>query len=270
MSQRQAIEARLALYGELSGILGALRSFALAELHRIVKREEAQQQVVAVMDQAWQALAPFQSQPETPQRHNTVWLLLGSTHGFCGSFNEEVRDVWQENVAPEDSSIVVGNRLASLLSGKDKIIAVEGADNGLGAAACIDRILAALEGHLTADTHLLLCAHEEHAVAIRPLLPLPVAANNSNAWPPLLHEPPAAVAAGVAQQYLLHALLAALLKSVRLENRRRLQQMENALHHIEENNDILGRQRNRLRQEEIVAEIEIMAGLRMSPVATRS
>ncbi len=41
MSQRREIEARLALYDDLSGILGAMRSFALAELRKVGKREYA-------------------------------------------------------------------------------------------------------------------------------------------------------------------------------------------------------------------------------------
>jgi len=52
------------------------------------------------------------------------------------------------------------------------------------------------------------------------------------------------------------------LRSIRLENRQRLLQMDNALRHIEQGRETLQRQRNRLRQEEIVEEIEITAGLR--------
>ena len=44
----------------------------------------------------------------------------------------------------------------------------------------------------------------------------------------------------------------------------RLMQMENALQHLERGGDDLKRQRNRMRQEEIVEEIEIMARKRIS------
>jgi len=49
-----------------------------------------------------------------------------------------------------------------------------------------------------------------------------------------------------------------LLRSIRVENHMRLMQMENALNHLDEGGDELMRQRNRLRQEEIVEEIELM------------
>ena len=57
-------------------------------------------------------------------------------------------------------------------------------------------------------------------------------------------------------------LLALVLRSIRVENRQRLMQMENALHHLEQGSDELARRRNRLRQEEIVEEIEVITGMR--------
>jgi len=57
-------------------------------------------------------------------------------------------------------------------------------------------------------------------------------------------------------------LLALLLRSIRVENHMRLMQMETALRHLERGGEDLQRQRNRLRQEEIVEEIELMVGSR--------
>jgi len=45
-----------------------------------------------------------------------------------------------------------------------------------------------------------------------------------------------------------------------VENHMRLMQMETALRHLERGGEELQRQRNRLRQEEIVEEIELMVG----------
>ncbi len=57
MTQRHEVESRLALYEDLAGIFGAMRSFALAELHRVLRREEAQQAVLAAMQAALGDLA---------------------------------------------------------------------------------------------------------------------------------------------------------------------------------------------------------------------
>jgi F-type H+-transporting ATPase subunit gamma len=66
------------------------------------------------------------------------------------------------------------------------------------------------------------------------------------------------VAARLLEQHLFHALLARVLRAIRVENHMRLAQMENALAHLDRASETLRRQRNRLRQEEIVEEIELI------------
>ena len=262
MSQRREIEARLALYDDLGGILGAMRSFALAELQRISRREEAQQEVVQVLREALQETAPFQ--PAREGALADVWLLLGSVRGFCGSFNEDVVRAWQAKADARQPLIVVGERLAATMPEQASLFPVAGADGGLDAVAAIDRILAAFataRRSLGKTCGLLACLRDEDGVRWQRLLPLPLAIAGAG-LPPLINEAPATVAAGVAEHFLFHQLLALLLRSIRVENRQRLMQMENALRHLEQGSDELARQRNRLRQEEIVEEIEVITGMR--------
>ena len=75
----------------------------------------------------------------------------------------------------------------------------------------------------------------------------------------MVHTPSADVAKGVAEHYLFHLILSIQLLSTRVENHMRLMQMENALQHLEQGEDELNRKRNRMRQEEIVEEIELMS-----------
>lgn len=264
MSQRREIEGRLALYAELDGILGAMRSFALAELHRIARREEAQQQVVFALEQTLHDVASFLPPPGPAHPGGDVWLLLGSVRGFCGSFNEDVVRGWLAAGGARQPVIAVGERLAATLPENAQLFPVAGADGGLDAAPAIDRILAAFAAaRATAgpDCGLIACLRDEDGARMQRLLPLPAAPATAG-LPPLTNEPPTAVAAGVAEHYLFHQLLALLLRSIRVENRQRLMQMENALRHLEQGGEELDRQRNRLRQEEIVEEIEVMAGTR--------
>lgn len=266
MTHRREIEAQLGLYDELTGILGAMRSFALAELHRVVRREEAQRQVVEVLKRTLDDVAPFLSPPEAPQKDGTadVWLLLGSVRGFCGSFNEDVVQVWQAQGGHGQPTLAVGERLASAMPADASFVPLDGTESGLDATAAIDRIVSALPAARCQageqQRGIVVCLHEEDAVRVRRLLPLPVA-SASPALAPLMNEAPPKLAASIAEHYLFHALLAALLCSIRVENRRRLMQMDNALRHIEKSSEDLLRQRNRLRQEEIVEEIEVMVGL---------
>lgn len=264
MSKRREIEGRLALYDDLSGILGAMRSFALAELHRVSRREEAEHQVVHAMSLTLQDVS--HSLPRQDEADQDVWLLLGSVRGFCGSFNEDVLHAWQEAGGLGHPTIVAGERLSAAMPEATWIIPVKGADGGLDAAMAIDRILAAIREVRTekgASSGLVVCLRDEGEARIQRLLPLPVITVESGVSP-LMNEPAEKVASSVAEHFLFHVLLSLQLRSIRVENRMRLMQMENALQHLDLGRVELKRQRNRMRQEEIVEEIESMAKNRTS------
>ena len=268
MSQRREVEARLALFDDLSGILGAMRSFALAELRRVGKREAAQQLVVQTLAEALDDLAealPNEDAMPEGKADNDIWLLFGSVRGFCGSFNEDVLRYWQTRSGAQNPLILVGERLHGMLEGRDKLQCIAGADGGLDAPAAIDRILAAiaeLRGGGNSRFGLWACIRDEQGARGQRLWPLPVARRLSGGYPPLTHAPLPEIACSVAEHYLFHSLLALLLRSIRVENHMRLMQMETALRHLERGSEEMQRQRNRLRQEEIVEEIELMVGSR--------
>lgn len=270
MSQRREVEARLALYDDLSGILGAMRSFALAELHRVGQREAAQQQVVQSLAAALEDLAdalPEQCDVtmDEAETENDIWLLFGSVRGFCGSFNEDVMRFWRAETKEQGPLILLGERLHNMVDERERLQRLGGAEGGLDALAAIDRILAAvaeLRGAGGSPFGLLVCIRDEQGPRRQRLWPLPVAHHSGKGYPPLTLAPVEQVVAGVAEHYLFHHLLALLLRSIRVENHMRLMQMETALRHLERGSEDLQRQRNRLRQEEIVEEIELMVGSR--------
>ena len=269
MSQRQEVESRLALFSELSGILGAMRSFALTELRRVSKREAAQQQVVAAIALALDDVAaalPVQRPDKSGNGVKDIWLLFGSVRGFCGSFNEDVLRIWQERATGQAALIVLGERMYDMFTVSTERICITGAESGLQAAAAIDRILAAMQqvrGGEDGQFRLWGCFRDEAGARSQQLWPLPAAAKFSNAYPPLSYLALPELAIGVAEHYLFHRLLAILLRSIRVENHMRLMQMETALRHLERGSEDLQRLRNRLRQEEIVEEIELMIGGRI-------
>jgi F-type H+-transporting ATPase subunit gamma len=259
MSKRREIESRLALYEDLSGILGAMRSFALAELRRIGKREATQQQLVQSLALALNDMAFALPLPEKPDYD--IWLLFGSVRGFCGSFNEDVLRFWQEQANEHTPAILIGERLHDLLPENGTTLRVPGANGGLDAPLAIEQILPAitdLRQKQSGVPGLIACFRDEHGASSQRLLPLTEEKPVSFAYPPYVFSSPEETAAGIAEHYLFHRILAILLRSIRVENHMRLMQMENALHHLEEGSSDLTRQRNRVRQEEIVEEIELM------------
>ncbi|MGY6277180.1 F0F1 ATP synthase subunit gamma [Methylomonas sp. MgM2] len=269
MSQRREIEAQLILYDELSGILGAMRSFALAELRRVGKREVAQQRVVAslktALDDFGSAVSAFNSTPVS--QSDEIWLLFGSVRGFCGGFNEDIVRFWKSGIDPRAPLIIVGERLHDMIRSDVPIQRLSGADGALNAPNVIDDILNAVTS-IRANGNgcfgLNACVRDEHGVRSQRLWPPPSASGPDGGYPPLTYAPADEVAAGIAEHFLFHSLLELLFRSIKVENHMRLMQMENALRHIERGSDELHRQRNRLRQEEIVEEIELMIGSRHS------
>ena len=258
MTQRREIEARLGLYDELAGILSAMRSFAMVELRRVAQGEAAEQQVVAALSESLSELVSALPKPEAPAID--VWLLFGSVRGFCGSFNDDIFRTWQSARTTAPAVVVVGERLQSLFPSGTRLFAVRGATGALDAAAVIDRVLAAIteaNSMRTRQPGLMACVRDEAGVRVQRLLPLAISARPAGDFP-FTNEPPQRVAAGVAQHYLFHSLLSLMLRSIRVENHMRLLQMENALRHLDQGREELARERNRLRQEEIIEEIELM------------
>ncbi|MGR8950860.1 MAG: F0F1 ATP synthase subunit gamma [Gammaproteobacteria bacterium] len=259
MSKRREVESRLALYEDLSGILGAMRSFALAELRKVGKRETTQQLLVLKLNEALNDIAFALPPPE--QTESDIWLLFGSMRGFCGSFNEDVRRFWQEHAGARQPVILIGERLQDLFPETGSTLRIPGANGGLDAAATIERILPAiaeLRQPRRVLPGLIACFRDEHGARSQRLLPLTIEQTASPGYPPLIPASPRETAIGIAEHFLFHQMLAILLRSIRIENHLRLMQMENALRHLEEGSSELIRKRNRLRQEEIIEEIELM------------
>lgn len=242
MSIRREIEARLVLFDELSGILGAMRSFALAELRRVVKREAAQQQVVQALAEALNDVADILPEtsdkstiPDAGKSDNDIWLLFGSVRGFCGSFNEDVMAFWRNQTGEQGPLILLGERLHTMVGDRERLQCVDGAEGSLDAATVIDRILTSiteLRGN-NDQFSLWACIRDEQGARGQRLWPLPVEQRTRCGYPPLTHAPLTDIAANITEHYLFHSLLALLLRSIKVENHMRLIQMETALRHLE-------------------------------------
>jgi F-type H+-transporting ATPase subunit gamma len=259
MSRRNELEARLALFGELDGIMNAMRSFALVELRRLARREVAQQQAGATLALAMRELSG--ALPPSEPGSGDIWIVLGSARGFCAGLNDELLRFWRTHAGNALATVAVGERLLALMP--KGAIAVSGAVGAADAVAALDRILEAVEqarkrtGQRNGSHGgLVVCSRDAGAVALKRLLPLPREPGPGRPQAPLTNGPAPEVALGVAEHYLFHTLLALLTSALREENHLRLMQMENARQHIDRASATLTSQRNALRQEEIVEEIE--------------
>jgi F-type H+-transporting ATPase subunit gamma len=258
MSRSRDIERRIGLHRDLTDIVNAMRSFAFVELRRLAQRAVAQERALEALSLALADMAPAIATRRQPAAD--IWLLLGSVRGFCGSFNEDIVHCWREHGSPRPV-VAVGERLWSLMPDDGQVTMVAGAGGALDALTVIEAVLAALEGLWTAagDAGLMVVAAGEAGAAARRLLPLTPPATTL-ADLPILQEPEATVAGAVVQHYLFHRLMAELVRAIQVENHTRLSQMENALSHLGRQIEDLERRRNHLRQEEVIQEIELIAG----------
>jgi len=99
-------------------------------------------------------------------------------------------------------------------------------------------------------------------------IPDPPARERAQPYPVLLNLPPAGFFAALTDQYLYAALQSALYESLLQESQTRLAHMEQAIRKLQDDLDALGRRRNRLRQEEITEEIEVILLNAAAPTST--
>jgi len=205
------------------------------------------------------------------QAAREVYLVVGSERGFCGDFNEtllrHLESVQQER-QDKDFPILVtaGQKLhASLLNDRHVAACLDGASVAEEVEAVLTRVvdtLAALQTQYgTLTLYALYHAVDDDTLVTQPLLPpfqdfldrpprFPL--------PPVLNLKPTDFLIELSDHYLFAALHGIFYASLMAENRRRVQHLEGAVKHLDEESDELRRQSNARRQEEIIEEIEVI------------
>ncbi|UCE31898.1 MAG: F0F1 ATP synthase subunit gamma [Burkholderiales bacterium] len=269
MTRRRELRDRIASLGEIDEILTAMKNLALVEVRRIEAFIRAQRAAVAVIEDA---AADFRADRSrmlgTLPPTRDVLCLVGSERGFCGDFNPRVLEAarrWQGAHQPPAAVLVVGERLHTIWD-SGPAHAVPGAGVADEVPAVLQALVASLPTLLAigedarATAGMVVIYQAEHAVVTRRLLPLPEPAAQpaKRPYPLTLNLPPARFFAELTDQYLYAAMQHALYESLLEENRRRLNHMEHAVHKLREDLEALAKRRNRLRQEEITEEIEVI------------
>lgn len=267
MTRRRELLGRIAAYTEIDGIMVAMKNLAFVETRRLAGFVDAQRKAVGVIEAAAADFLGFygerlaRARPE-PQ----IRLLVGSERGFCGDFNDALlAQAWP---APgEGPVIVIGSRLAARMQGDPRVTAfIEGPNVAEEVRPVLARLVqqlrdlqqdggGALQG-LTAHYH----GGEGGEIVARRLLPLPDLRQPRprHAFPPLLNLEPFDFFSQLTDQYLYGVLHEVFYLSLMAENRQRLEHMDNALRKLDKDMARLKLRHNRLRQEEIIEEIEVI------------
>lgn len=270
MSRRRSLEKHRQSLAEISDIMNSMKTLAYMETHKLGRFLEAQQRVVRSIETAAEDLLDAYPQILPHSEHMTpVYLLLGSERGFCGDFNHALLDrvVSTQTESRTASIIAVGHKLCTLLEDDPRVLlALDGAGVAEEVPQLLNRLVDVLSQlQLEQGPLSLICLYhqsKDHLVE-QQLLPPFVTLTSSTpdklrSHPPCLNLEPTNLLLQLTEQYLFAALHEVLFTSLMSENHQRVEHLEGAVKHLQEESTQLIRTGNVLRQEEITEEIEVI------------
>ncbi|SHE57943.1 F-type H+-transporting ATPase subunit gamma [Microbulbifer donghaiensis] len=271
MSHRQELQHHRQQLAEARQIISAMQSLAFIEVRRLRRVSEIQQQVVGGIQAIAADFLSFHPRllPESPSLPGIV-LLIGSERGFCGNLNEVLLEQlaqFLETYTGERPGVVAcGRKLCERLRGQHRLLAtVDGAAVLDEVDVTLSRLIARVRELDVGGGALALTAiywdPQQETPQVQQLLP-PFKdlrdATPEFAYAPQLNLEPRQLLLELADQYLFAALHEILYVSLTAENLRRMQHLEGAVRHLDNNLETLQHRENQLRQEEIIEEIEVI------------
>ena len=268
MTRRHELDRHRRKLGEIRNIMHSMKTLAVMETHKLDRLIEAQMAIAESIEKIAEDFLHFHCNvlPEVEPASNII-LLIGSERGFCGDFNEQlikqVHQFFLENIQHDTILIAVGSKLHSLLKEYNyNVIYVDGADVAEEIVSVVESLTHTLTTNHQPASLYTLHHYSQHNDPVKQTLLPPfkeIAYDNVNLFnPPILNVTPKEFFLELTDHYLFSALHQTLYISLMIENQRRIQHLENATHHLDDNNSELDRKIMALRQEEIIEEIEVI------------
>ncbi|MDD5227911.1 MAG: F0F1 ATP synthase subunit gamma [Methylococcales bacterium] len=259
MSRSRELQLHITQLEEIRSILNAMKNLAFMAVYKLTHLQRLQSQVVAhIEDNAADFMAAY---PDTLQQEHhglPVCIVVGSERGFCGDFNESLLD--SLTTQPCHGIIAIGSRLIGHLESYpyNIIATLSGANVEEEVPILLERLFARLTV-LTSEQTLIAVYHDQasNQVKHRQILPfsVPVVVNKNS---PRLNLPAEIFFSELLEQYLLAVLHEIIYLSLLTENCLRLQHLDGAVSHLDEQTQKLHRKSQVYRQEEITEEIEVI------------
>lgn len=267
MSLSRELQLHVSQLQEIRSILNSMKILAFMETHKLQRFKTMQGQAVTNIERTaldFLNFYPGLAAAELNVAH--VCILLGSERGFCGDFNESLINA----VASQAYTgiIAIGSRLINRLEGiATEIIAeLEGANVAEEVPTVINRLIdaiSALHGKSASALQLTVIYHDNASdpVSLRQVFP-PFAQPNQETsrygYPPVLNIESSEFFADLIDHYLFAVLHEIFYISLMAENNSRLQHLEGAVNHLDDETVRLQRKSQIYRQEEITEEIEVI------------
>ncbi|WP_262965192.1 F0F1 ATP synthase subunit gamma [Methylobacter psychrophilus] len=275
MSQSRELQLHIAQMEEIRSILNAMKNLALIEIHKLGRFQTMQGQAVINIENAAMDFLDFYPLPVIDKNALSIGILVGAERGFCGDFNESLLDTL--NTETYAGIIAIGSRLGNRLADNspDVIATIAGANVAEEVPIILNRLidtislLSVAKGDInkanktTSTLQLTVTYHDNSTGQItrRQILP-PFSQQQQrlSAYgnPPLLNLEPDDFFADLVDHYLFAVLHEIFYLSLMAENQRRLQHLEGAVKHLDDETVNLRRKSQIYRQEEITEEIEVI------------
>ncbi|MFA6162328.1 MAG: F0F1 ATP synthase subunit gamma [Methylobacter sp.] len=266
MSQSRELQLHITQMEEIRTILNSMKNLAFMEIHKLMRFQAMQGQAVAnIENAAMDFLHFYPCLPDADDNATHVCILVGAERGFCGDFNESLINAIS-GVA-YSGVIAIGSRLCNKLEDNplEVISSSEGANVAEEVPTVINRLINTISSLQKTNSFLTLIVvyHDNvlNQITQRQILP-PFPEQKSGALrygnPPVLNLEPADFFSSLVDHYLFAVLHEIFYISLMAENHRRLQHLEGAVNHLDDETVNLRRKSQIYRQEEITEEIEVI------------
>jgi F-type H+-transporting ATPase subunit gamma len=280
MSQSRELQLHIAQMEKIRSILNSMKNLAFIEIHKLTRFQIMQGQAVANIENAAMDFLDFYPLSAVDDNARHICILLGAERGFCGDFNERLI----KTVAAEAYSgiIAIGSRLCNRLvdNSLEVIASIEGADVAEEVPAILNKLIDTISSlpvgqggvnrpvsyrpaNVASTLQLTVVYHDNvtNQINRRQILPpFPRQQQRTLRYgsPPVLNLEPTDFLSDLIDHYLFAVLHEIFYISLMAENQRRLQHLEGAVKHLDDETVNLRRKSQIYRQEEITEEIEVI------------
>lgn len=264
MSQSRALQQHIAHLTEIRSILHSLKNMAFMDMHKLIRRRQAQSLVVQHIETVAEDFLQFYpSLPELDISTPLIVIIIGSERGFCGNFNESL--IAQLTQTSSDNLIAVGSRLCARLQNTNiaytELSGANSSEEISQVLSCVSDAISQLHNKYELFNLSVLFHQDEHlSITLKALLPpfKDIKRNSEYKNEPLLNLQPSQFLIELVDQYIFSSLQDILYTSLAAENNQRLQHLDNAVRHLDEATEKLHKKSQIYRQEEITEEIEVI------------
>jgi len=276
MSRSRNLQLHITQMEDIRTILNSMKNLAFIETHKLTHFQIMQGQAVANIENVAMDFLDFYPLSVADDNATHICIVVGAERGFCGDFNESLINT----IATEAYSgiIAIGSRLCNRLEDNplEVMASIEGANVAEEVPVILNRLIDTISSlpvsrdddidraTNTAPALQLTVVYHDNIpgqITRRQILPpFPRQPQRTLPYgnPPVLNLEPGDFFSDLIEHYLFAALHEIFYISLMAENQRRLQHLEGAVKHLDDETVNLRRKSQIYRQEEITEEIEVI------------